>query len=166
MRNVAINGTSFVGKTTLIHHLQMARLKAKCAFMDGDDVARVSPFELSLDWLNLVQDNIASCAENFDKLGLDAFFFAFPFPNHDRMSRLEEQFSKRGYRLEWIHLVVADHELEKRFRLRNGTVPHKLQLGLDMNASIKAIPDSIQIDTTNLTIAESAQIVLNHLGIE
>ena len=95
MRIYAVNGTSFVGKTTLLKCLH-ARLPGTCAVLDGDDVARIQPFQLTRKWLDLIQDNILACARNFDRFGVDFFLFAFPFPNMARIGRLNRIFQDGG----------------------------------------------------------------------
>ena len=53
MKITVINGTSCVGKTTLLHHI-LHRLPERSAILDGDDLARIYPFRLSTEWLDLV----------------------------------------------------------------------------------------------------------------
>lgn len=53
-----------VGKTTLLRILEKKLLNGY-ALIDGDDVGRTIPLSISIDWLNLIQDNIIACAKNF-----------------------------------------------------------------------------------------------------
>ncbi|MBD3244005.1 MAG: hypothetical protein GF331_25655 [Chitinivibrionales bacterium] len=162
MKVFVINGTSFVGKSTALRLLH-DRLPGKCAVMDGDDVGRVRPFELSREWLDLIQDNILSCALNFDAAGVEYFLFAFPFPGPNRTGRLTSIFESRGYTLNWVNLIASDTALEQRFRLRGGTKPQNLQLGIDMNRTIAQTTGCFALDTTHLSPEEVASVVLERI---
>ncbi len=67
MRVIIINSAPGVGKTTMLKLLE-TKLPKGFALMDGDDVGRIVPLNLSIEWLNLIQDNFVSCAKNFREL--------------------------------------------------------------------------------------------------
>jgi len=162
MHICGINGTSFVGKSTLLKQLH-TRLPGKCAVLDGDDVGRIFPYEISRQWLDLIQNNILSCALNFKAAGVDFFLFAFPFPAINSIDRLNAIFLSQGHAINWINLIASDSTLEARFRARGGTKPENLRRGLDMNRAITQLPGFFTMDTTGLTPDEVAEAVLEYM---
>lgn len=162
MHIYGINGTSFVGKSTLLRQVH-TRLPGKCAVLDGDDVGRIFPYEISRQWLDIIQDNILSCALNFKAVGVDYFLFAFPFPAVNSIERLNTAFLSQGHAIHWINLIASDSALEARFRARGGTKPENLQRGLDMNRAITQLPGFFTMDTTSLTPDEMAEAVLEYI---
>ena len=59
-----INSAPGIGKSTLLSKLHIS-LPNDFAILDGDDVGRVTPYTNSIEWLNLIQDNMISCCNNF-----------------------------------------------------------------------------------------------------
>jgi ABC-type branched-subunit amino acid transport system ATPase component len=96
MRTIVINGTSCIGKTTLMRCLQANCTSGKSALLDGDDVIRVAPFELSLTWLDLVQDNLLARARNFERFGVENLYVAFPFPDQARVDSKKQAVQRPG----------------------------------------------------------------------
>jgi hypothetical protein len=148
-----------VGKTTLLRHI-LHRLPERSAILDGDDLARIHPFRLSTEWLDLVQDNLLACAENLAALDLKHLLLAFVFPSRGRIERLNRIFAARGHTLHWINLVAADDSLEARLRQRGVTGEDILGSAREMNAQIRGFEDMPCIDTTDMDIETLADRVL------
>lgn len=158
MKITVINGTSCVGKTTLLHHI-LHKLPERSAILDGDDVSRVFPFRLSTEWLDLVQDNLLACTANFAALDLKHLLLAFVFPSRRRVERLNRIFAAQGYTLHWINLVADERSLEARLRQRGVTGEDILASAHEMNAQIGNL-DMPCIDTTDMDIETLADRVL------
>lgn len=150
---VVINGSSCVGKTTVLHHI-LHKLPAHSAILDGDDVARLHPFQLTTTWLNLVQDNLLACAENMRAAGVNYLLLSFVFPSQERVDRMERIFGQQGFSLRWIHLVADERALRDRLDDRGVRQPDIIESALQLNANIAHLAESSGqqlVDTTDMT---------------
>lgn len=87
MNAIIINAAPGVGKTTLLKLLE-DKLLNDFAVIDGDDVGRTIPLENTVDWLNLIQNNIVDCAKNFKDYNIETLIISFIFPSQERLQRL------------------------------------------------------------------------------
>lgn len=148
MKVIILNSAPGVGKTTLLKYLE-SNLPSSFAVIDGDDVGRIVPIKLSIEWLNLIQDNIVSCAKNYRKFGVKALVVTFVFPSQERLDRLISLFRKENIDvLCRCSLVCDDIELERRIRERNTSRIVNIERALEHNRSIKQLRADITIDTT------------------
>ena len=59
MKVIILNSAPGVGKSTLLKKLE-SNLPEGFAIIDSDDMARIIPLELTIEWLNLMQDTVIS----------------------------------------------------------------------------------------------------------
>lgn len=156
---IVVNGAPGVGKSTVLR--AMADLVPPgSAMFDGDDVARVRPHRLSLEWLNLVQENLLACAENFRNFGVNHLFIAFPFPSQERVDRLNRAFGERGFGMRWVSLLADAQYQRERLVVRNPRLYHNLETLAGYNEQVKALAGVPRIDTTAKTLDQVAAEVV------
>jgi hypothetical protein len=121
----------------------------KFAVIDGDDVGRIVPLVLSKEWLNLIQDNIVSCAKNYRDFGVEYLIIGFVFPSEERLERLTRLLAREGIEVVWrISLLCDDKVLEERINSRNTSRIMNVKRAIDCNHSIRSIKSDFTIDTT------------------
>ena len=159
---IIITAAPGIGKTTVFPILAET-LPEKSALLDGDSVGCLLPFSLSLEWLDLVQDNIAACAENFAGCGIRYFVTCFCFPSQERLDRLTGLLSNLGYQVHRIALIADDSSLLERNRQRGGCdVRDTAEFAetLRCNKAIKELEGVTSIDTTNISPEHVGQKII------
>jgi hypothetical protein len=150
---IIITAAPGIGKTTIFPILA-EKLPRKSALLDGDNVGCLIPFSLSQEWLNLVQDNIAACAENFARCGIRYFVTCFCLPSQERLNRLTGLLSNLGYQVHSIALIADDDSLLERNRQRGGCDVRdadEFAETLHCNKAIKELEGVTFINTTNMS---------------
>jgi hypothetical protein len=158
---IIITAAPGIGKTTIFPTL-VAKLSEKCALLDGDDVSRLIPFRLTHEWLDLVQDNISACAENFAKCGIRYFITCFCLPTQERIDRLTGLLNDLGYRVHCIALIADDDILLDRNRQRGGCDVRdadEFAETLRCNKGIKELKNVTFIDTSDISVEHIGQKV-------
>lgn len=155
-----INSAPGVGKTTLLKLLQ-DKLQNRFALLDGDDVGRVIPLENTLDWLNLIQDNMVSCCVNFRLYKKSDIILSFVFPSTERIQRLQGLLKKEDFSTCHIALVCEENEVERRIKERNTSKLIGINKAKEHNRAIKELHADCQIDTTFKNKDEVADEVIN-----
>lgn len=151
---IIITAAPGIGKTTIFSNLA-EKLPGKSALLDGDDVGHLIPFSLSQEWLNLVQDNIAACAENFARCGIRYFVTCFCLPSQERLDRLVGLLSNLRYQVHIIALIADDNSLLERNRQRGGCDVRdadEFAETIRCNRAIKELEGVTFIDTTNMNL--------------
>lgn len=121
MKVIILNAAPGVGKLTLLKLMEKA-LPNGCAIVDGDDVGRTIPLQVSMEWLNLIQDNIVSCAKNYRDFGIKYLIISFIFPSQERIDRLLNLLRNNNIQLLYTYsLICDDAEIRKRIFIRNTT---------------------------------------------
>ena len=148
MNYIIINGAPGVGKTTLIDQLQ-SQLKGRYALIDGDDLARNVTIEDRTEWLNLMQDNIAACSENFKKHGSKHIIISFVFPTQERLNRLKNLLVSQADRFKHIILSCEKKELKTRLHIREKQRVISIEQALLFNRKINDLNNDYYVDTTS-----------------
>lgn len=157
-----INSAPGVGKSTLLRELQH-QLPDGFALLDGDDVGRTVPLENNLEWLNLIQDNLASCCVNFRKYGKTHMVLSFVLPSEERVGRLSGLLEKEGFQVCHITLFCQEHEVERRITERNTSKLIKVSRAVELNQSIGELESDFRLDTTTLGINEVSDRALTFI---
>lgn len=89
-----INTAPGISKSTLLSKLH-ALLPDNFAILDGDDLGRVTTYKNSIEWLNLIQDNMVSYCNNFRAYGKTNVILSFAFPSEERINRLRDRLCNR-----------------------------------------------------------------------
>ncbi len=158
MNAIIINSAPGVGKTTLLRLLER-KLSVGYAIIDGDDVARTIPLVNSTGWLDLMQDNIVSCARNYHAYHIRTLIISFVFPTRERLQRLTTLLSREGCPVFHLRLLCKADELEKRMRRRNTQRIISVQRALELNRQIGGLEAGYSVDTTGNTPNQVAEAV-------
>jgi len=159
---IIITAAPGIGKTTIFPYLA-EKLSEKSALLDGDNVSRLIPFSLSIEWLNLVQDNIAACAENFARCGIRYFITCFCLPTQERLNRLTNLLRNLGYHVCCIALIADNDALLDRLRQRGGCDirdADDFAEALRCNEGIKKLENVTFINTTSLSSEHVGQEIV------
>lgn len=158
MKVIVLNSAPGVGKTTLLKQIEMV-LKKNFAILDGDDVGRLVPLSLSIEWLDLIQENIVSCAINYRNFGADFLIVSFVFPSENRLHRLTNLLACANIKILCIISLYCDEvELGKRIQKRNTTRIMNVERAINCNRQIKQLESDFLIDTTEKTPEEIADV--------
>ena len=158
MKAIIINSAPGVGKTTLLKSLT-DKLTGGYALIDGDDVGRTIPLNVSIDWLNLIQDNIVACAKNYRDYTTAALIISFVFPTQERVQRLVDLLEKEGIEVYQITLTCEPDVIEQRITQRNTTKIMNPSRAIQCNNNIKKLHCDYSIDTTEKSAESVGDIV-------
>lgn len=147
MKAIIVNGSAGTGKSTLLNSLSSQQLE-KFALVDGDDLVRIIPFELTQEFLNVVIDNIVSCAENFQKYNYNVLVISFIFPTQKRLITLRDKLCELGIDVYVFNLYCENDLLKKRIIVRNTSKLISVDKAVEMNEMISKLPCDYLIDTT------------------
>ena len=160
---IVVTGAPAVGKTTLLPVLA-DMLGEKGAFLDGDAVGRTRPLTRTIERLNLIQDNICSCADNFAAWGARYLVTCFVFPSHERLGRITARLRAAGHTTIVVALVASDEEMIARIRQKaddHGQDPESIESTLAINRGLRGLKDIANVvDTTGLPVADVAGVVV------
>jgi broad-specificity NMP kinase len=146
MKVIILNSAPGVGKTTLLKQIEKARLK-DFAILDGDDVGRLVPLSLSIEWLDLIQENIVSCAINYRDFGVDFLIVSFVFPSEGRSHRLTNLLACENIKIvSIISLYCNEVELAKRIQKRNTSRIMNIEKAIQCNSQIKELKSDFLIN--------------------
>ena len=162
MNAIIINGAPGVGKSTLLKLLE-DKLSKGYALVDGDDVGRTIPLDNSVEWLNLIQDNIVSCAKNFKKYKINTLIISFVFPSNERLQRLSNFLKNEECNVYHITLICDSKELEKRIKLRNTQKLISVSKALKLNDEIKRLNSYCSVNTTNKSPEKVVDIIYKEI---
>lgn len=146
-----INSAPGVGKTSLMNNLQ-SRLKKGYAFLDGDDLGRVIPHVLNTGWLNLIQDNIVSCIDNFDGYKIKNCIVSFVFPTKERLERLYGLLRKRNHEIYHIILFCEKNRLIERIKRRNSQKIIEIRDSPEYDSMIRELNCDYKFDTSDMNV--------------
>ena len=153
MKAIILNASAGVGKTTLLKQLER-NLPEGFAIIDGDDVGRIVPLKLTLEWLDLIQDNIISCANSFQQYGTKVLVISFVFPSEKRLERLNSKLAQLGIQTKMICMYCKDEILEERIITRNTSRIVHVERAIECNSEIKDLKADYHIDTSFMTEEE------------
>jgi len=144
-----INSAPGIGKTTLLRNLH-SKLPGGFALIDGDDVGRITPYENNINWLNVMQDNIADCCDNFKRYGFSRCVIGFVFPAEERLERIKRLLISRGFKIKHIILECDEHEMRVRIERRNTSKLINPDRAAELNNEIKTLSADFRVDTTHI----------------
>lgn len=152
------SGTAFVinsapggGKSTLLKALH-SLLPDGFAVIDGDDVGKVTPYLNNINWLNVMQDNIADCCRNYKAYGFHHCIIGFVFPVQERLDRMVNLLNNRGFGVKHILLSCGDSEISQRIAKRSTGRLINIEQALKLNQQLHLLPSDYKIDTTFLNV--------------
>ncbi len=153
---VIVNGAPGVGKST-VAELVFSKL-CNAAFLDGDDVWRIRPFEVNDRTKAIVGKNIPVVLRSYLEAGYEYVLLAWVMHRQEIIEAVLEALSDLEFELHVFTLVADEETLSQRWRSRAGeqTVP---ELVADRLRQSRRLPTT-QIDTTGLEPDEVADRIL------
>jgi len=157
-----INSAPGVGKSTLLKNLHLM-LPDGFAVIDGDDFGRVIPYQNNIRWLNVIQDNIADCCQNFKEYGFNNCVIGFVFPVQERLNRIRDLLNKHDFDVIHIILTCDDDIIRKRIVRRNTSRLINAEQAAEINRQIDLLDCEIRIDTSYIDADEVSALVKNFM---
>jgi len=153
---VMITGPLGVGKSTLAHGLSRAT-DEKSAVVDGDHLAMTWPGGAERARLDLVENNLLSCAKNFHDWGAVYVFASWVFESERRYNLFAEQVRRRNWEFLGIGLHADDDVLLRRLLARKNQPfapsPDNIDWIKRLNKRTRSFSNCRQIDTSALSEA-------------
>ena len=150
-----INSAPGIGKSTLMKNLH-TRLPDGFALIDGDNIGRIIPYQNNITWLNIIQDNIVDCCLNFKRYGFTNCIISFVFPTEERLERLKNLLTSKGFKIVHIILECDENEMCKRIIKRNTSKLINTDKAKKLNSELKLLSADFRIDTTYISADEVA----------
>lgn len=157
-----INSSPGVGKSTLLKNLHL-RLPDGFSIIDGDDVGRIVPYMNDINWLNLIQDNIADCCLNYKKYGFKNCIIGFVFPSNERINRITNLLSDRGFQVKHIIIECDENEIERRIIQRNTSRIISVENAKILSRNMKTLSADFKVDTTSIDANRVADIIIDYI---
>lgn len=163
MKNlILINGTMGAGKTATSRQIQ--KLLPKCVFLDGDWCWDASPFIVTDETKNMVQNNIGYLLNNF--LNCSAYenvIFSWVMHEESIIDEILSLVQHNDYHLFKLSIVCTEEALISRIKrdVENGIRSEDL-----IGRSIARLQnysqmDTQKIDTTDISPEQAAQLIYN-----
>ncbi|MEK7354104.1 MAG: AAA family ATPase [Chloroflexota bacterium] len=114
MKLIIINGAPGIGKST-VGRLLHNRL-SNSAFLDGDDVWRINPFEVNEKTKSLVEKNIIQVLRNYSEAGYEYVILAWVLHQQSTIDRLISHFDDLKPEVHIFTLVTDEDTLVARLQ--------------------------------------------------
>jgi len=160
-RIVLIGGPPGVGKTTALR--RVAARVPRCAWLDGDDVWRIRPFEVTDETRSLVEGNIVHVLRSFLEARYREVFLSWVLHDDALIERLLAPLRPLARDVAVLHLVASPDALRARSEgdpARGSLAPR----ALERLAQIGAL-EYPRIDTSELSPDQVAERILRRLGL-
>jgi gluconate kinase len=154
-RLLLLGGPPGVGKTT-VAPLLAERLQP-CAWVDGDDLWRMSPTRITDRARRMVESNIVHVLREFLHVGYENVFLCWVLHRREIVERILRAVSPDRCTVSVIHLVATPEILRTRIE-SNALVGRSLETAHDRLALIQSLPYE-RVDTSAATPAEVADRV-------
>jgi gluconate kinase len=157
---ILINGAPGIGKTT-VGELVFARL-SDCAFLDGDDVWRISPFEVTERTKAIVIRNIPFVLRGYIEAGYEHVLLTWVLHQPAIIEQVLKGLRGLCFELHIFTLVADEVALLDRWRTRAGRWEVPELVVERLRESLK-LPTT-KIDTSSLTADEIADRIIASLA--
>jgi broad-specificity NMP kinase len=156
-RLIIVNGTMGVGKTTVCKALQQKL--DKVVWLDGDWCWMMHPWVFSEANKRMVADNITYLLRNFLKnAAFDYVIFNWVIHQEAIFDLILEQLRDLEFELHKITLMCSEAALQTRMR-RDQRDAQVIATSLQ-RLKLYEVMNTIKVDTTNLTVAEAVQRII------
>lgn len=157
MKLIIINGAPGVGKTT-VGRLVYSQLK-NSAFLDGDEVWRINPFEVNEKTKGIVENNINFVLRNYFVSGYEHVVLAWVLHHQSIIDRLINQLDSLKPEIHILTLVADEDALLDRLKA-DTEITRSPAIAKDrLRQSL--ILESKKIDTTGVKPEETAWSILS-----
>lgn len=144
---IIINGTPGIGKTT-VAKLLFARLK-NCAYLCGDEVWQINPFEVNERTKAIVEKNIPFVLRSYLEAGYQSVILDWVLPRQEIIDQILRPLADLNFEAQVFTLVADEKVAVERALARAGEArnPEGVRERLRQSRQL----DSVQIDTTSLS---------------
>jgi predicted kinase len=157
---ILLGGPPAIGKTTVArlvwHELE------HCAWLEGDAVWTIRPFEVTRITTQLAEANITTVLGNYLESGYAHVLFSWVLHRQDLIDRIVAPLDDLTAKVHLFTLVATPAVLRERFESDLGRGPIS-DLALQRLEEAASLPTH-QIDTTALSPSEVAGIILAEIG--
>jgi hypothetical protein len=157
---ILLGGPPGIGKTT-VARLVWQELD-HCAWLEGDAVWQIRPFEATLASTQLAESNIRAVLGNYLRSGYAYVLFSWVLHRRDLIERIVTPLSDLAEQVHQFTLVATREVLQERFELDASRGPLS-DLALRRLEEAASLPTN-QVDTTTLSPSEVARIILVQIG--
>ena len=157
---IIVNGAPCVGKSA-VANLIFPQLP-NSAFLDGDDVWRINPFEVTEQTKAIVEKNIPFVLRSYLEAGYEHVLLAWVMHRQEIIDLVVDELSDLHFELHVFTLVAEESVLQDRWRRRPGHEGHSSMIADRLRQSRNL--DTTQIDTTHLSPEKIADRILNALA--
>ena len=163
---VFVCGPNGVGKSTACQALH-ERLN-QSAYVDSDWCRRIQPFSFSEEIIEVITANIsAMLIHYFQCSAVDHVIFSYGFhgPRKQIFDEILSRLARAGIEYQFVPLILDCSEEENILRMqKDGRDPARIQRALQFTRSLYGAYGYPCIDTTHLTVAETADRMLRLIG--
>lgn len=153
---IIINGAPGVGKLT-IGNLLFSRLQ-NSAFLDGDDVWRINPFEVTDITRNIVERNIAFVLRNYIKANYEYVILVWVLHQQSIIDRLLSKLDNLRFKV-YIFTLTCDEETLLKRRRQQGKEGRELKVALDRLRQCRML-ETVKLDTSAMKPDEIVDMIM------
>ncbi|MBI2851397.1 MAG: AAA family ATPase [Chloroflexi bacterium] len=156
MKLIIINGAPGIGKTTvgkLLHN----RL-SNSAFLDGDDVWRINPFEVNEKTKGLVEKNITLVLRNYLEAGYEYVILAWVLHHQSAIDRLISRLDDLAPKIHIFTLVANEDTLVSRLQADKKIARNPAIARVRLRQS--QLMETKKIDTTEVKLEEIVKEIM------
>ncbi len=155
-----INGAPGIGKST-VAEIVFSRL-SNAAFLDGDDVWRINPFEVTDHTKAIVDKNIPFVLRSYLEAGYEFVILAWVMHQQEIIDRVLSGLRDLDFDLHVFTLIAEEDALRDRWRARadKQEVPALVSDRLRQSRALH----TTQIDTTDLDPTDVAATILESIA--
>jgi hypothetical protein len=157
---ILLGGPPAIGKTTVARFVWHSLDRS--AWLDGDAVWKIRPFEVTPASTQLAEANITAVLGNYLESGYNYVLFSWVLHRLDLIERIVAPLADLAEEVHQFTLVATPQALRERFELDPKRGPLS-DLALRRLNEATSLPTN-QIDTTRLSPSEVAGIILAQIG--
>jgi hypothetical protein len=163
---IVINGPLGIGKTETSWQLTQRFMRA--VMLDGDYLAAIHPFDHdNPSHLDYAYEVFGLLVSFHRRTGIHDFVLNWVFESPASLQRLQAKLAPLEERMRIYRLVCTLQELEDRIHQRNlPELPWQLQRGRELHGILEHAAQAgdlgYVVDTTHLSITETAEIIWEH----
>ena len=149
MKNlILINGTMGSGKTAT--SLELKKLLPKCVFLDGDWCWHMSPFVVTEETKEMVQDNITHLLNNFLRCSeFENVIFCWVMHTEEIIDNLLTKIDTKDVRIRKFTIMVSEDTLKKHI---GGDIELGIRSRDVLTRSIERLPLYEKMDTEKIYV--------------
>lgn len=160
---IIINGPPGIGKTVVCRELQ-TKLK-RIVWLDGDWCWKANPWIVTEETNNIAEDNMVYILKNFLNCSEYRYvIFSWIFRKDAVFNSILARLKDRDFDVHKFTLTCDEHIFHERLKVA-GREKDKIRACIDLATSCNST-DSKKVDTTNVSISDVANTILDIIKID